>query len=244
MRIVRLRVQFRQLFGPGILRPKKRHSAKRAEHRPHTRVGSLSTGKSSVNPRLHGARRGREGQKRASSLGYNVFVDLSLREFRREDFDLLWSIDQECFPPGIAYSRRELADYIRRRGSFTLVAVAVDVDGNRTSRAGPASLNGFVVAEAGRRGVGHIITIDVLPAARRSGAGSQLLKAAEDRLRAANCHTVILETAVDNKIALAFYKRHQYELIKTLPRYYSNGVDALVLQKDLLSPSNPAKLPT
>jgi ribosomal-protein-alanine N-acetyltransferase len=176
-------------------------------------------------------------------LGYNVFVDLSLREFRREDFDLLWSIDQECFPPGIAYSRRELADYIRRRGSFTLVAETVEVDGNRTSRAGSASLNGFVVAEASSRGVGHIITIDVLPAARRSGAGSQLLKAAEDRLRAANCHTVILETAVDNKIALAFYKRHQYELIKTLPRYYSNGVDALVLQKDLLSPSNPAKLP-
>jgi ribosomal-protein-alanine N-acetyltransferase len=168
-------------------------------------------------------------------LGYNVFVDLSLREFRCEDFDLLWSIDQECFPPGIAYSRRELADYIRRRGSFTLVAVA--------SRGGPASVNGFVVAEASPRGDGHIITIDVLPASRRLGAGSRLLKAAEDRLRAANCHTVILETAVDNKIALAFYKRHQYEVMKTLPRYYSNGVDALVLQKDLLSPSNPAKLP-
>jgi len=181
--------------------------------------------------------------KKPIILRYNVFVDLSLREFRREDFDLLWSIDQECFPPGIAYSRRELADYIRRRGSFTLVAEAVEVDGNRTSRAGPAGIKGFVVAEASPHGVGHIITIDVLPAGRRSGAGSQLLQSAEDRLRAANCHIVILETAVDNKIALAFYKRHQYEVMKTLPRYYSNGVDALVLQKDLLSSSNPAKLP-
>jgi ribosomal protein S18 acetylase RimI-like enzyme len=40
---------------------------------------------------------------------------------------------------------------------------------------------------------------------------------------------------VDNRDALAFYKRHGYYLIKTVPRYYSNGVDALVLEKDLLS---------
>ena len=183
------------------------------------------------------------GQKVLIVLGYNVFVDFLLREFRRDDFDILWSIDQKCFPPGIAYSRRELADYIRRRGSFTLVAEAHDGVGNRSSRTEPASISGFVVAEASRHGVGHIITIDVLPAARRSRAGSRLLGAAEDRLRAANCHTVVLETAVDNNIALSFYKRHEYEVVKTIPRYYSNGVDALVLQKDLLSPAEPANLP-
>jgi ribosomal-protein-alanine N-acetyltransferase len=171
-------------------------------------------------------------------------VDIVLREFRRADFDLLWSIDQKCFPSGIAYSRRELADYIRRRGSFTLVAETPGGDSNRTSRADPPGINGFVVAEASWHGVGHIITIDVLPAARRLGAGSQLLQAAEGRLRAANCNIVVLETAVDNKIALAFYKRHQYEVTKTLPRYYSNGVDALVLQKDLLSSAEPVNLPT
>jgi ribosomal protein S18 acetylase RimI-like enzyme len=49
------------------------------------------------------------------------------------------------------------------------------------------------------------------------------------------CTISYLETAVDNLPALAFYKRHNYFLLKTLPRYYSNGVDAFVLQKDLLS---------
>jgi ribosomal-protein-alanine N-acetyltransferase len=53
---------------------------------------------------------------------------------------------------------------------------------------------------------------------------------------------VRLETAVDNASALAFYKRHKYDLVRTIPRYYPGGVDAFVLRKDLLSPSAPDKL--
>ena len=63
-----------------------------------------------------------------------------------------------------------------------------------------------------------------------------MLESAEERLQAAGCRMVYLETAVDNTSALAFYKRHQYLLVRTVPRYYANGVDAFVLQKDLLCP--------
>jgi [ribosomal protein S18]-alanine N-acetyltransferase len=153
-------------------------------------------------------------------------VEFSLRDFRPEDFKTLWSIDQRCFAPGIAYSQRELGTYIRRRNSFTVVAEAQ----NSTVVAG------FIVAEA-NRDVGHIISIDVLPAHRRFGLGSRLLSAAEGRLRAQGCANVVLETAVDNSSALAFYKRHQYTVLKVSPRYYSNGVDAFVLGKRLSSGS-------
>jgi ribosomal protein S18 acetylase RimI-like enzyme len=44
---------------------------------------------------------------------------------------------------------------------------------------------------------------------------------------------VRLETAVDNLPALTFYKRHGYDIVKTMPRYYSNGVDAFSLEKAL-----------
>jgi ribosomal-protein-alanine N-acetyltransferase len=180
----------------------------------------------------------------ATSLpGYNAGMDFVLREFRHADFETLWSIDQACFPPGISYSRPDLAAYIRRRGSFTLVAESAGGDGNRMKRTDASSVAGFIVAEGGRRDVGHIITIDVLPVARRLGAGSRLLRAAEERLSAGGCHAVVLETAVDNKAALAFYKRHHYDVIRTVPGYYSDGVDAFVLQKDLLSPVQPANLP-
>ncbi|MBZ5722982.1 MAG: GNAT family N-acetyltransferase [Acidobacteriia bacterium] len=158
-----------------------------------------------------------------------------MREFRREDFDTLWSIDQSCFPPGISYSRLELATYMRRRGSFTLVTEAPPTNSRPSAKpcTQPSGIVGFIVGEVGRRDAGHIITIDVVASARRSGIGSKLLEAAEERLRAANCRSVSLETAVDNQAAMAFYKRHGYFLVRTVPRYYSNDMDAFVLEKEL-----------
>ncbi len=174
------------------------------------------------------------------TMGY---VNFTVREYRPKDFDTLWRIDQECFPPGISYSRLELAVYMRRAGSFTLVAESiVNVSSNLTGEGSPDGVSpiqilGFIVATRTRKGAGHIITIDVPRDLRRLRVGSGLLKAAEERLRAARSSCVELETAVDNLAALAFYKRHGYDLVKTIPRYYSNGVDALVLRKDLLSTS-------
>ena len=180
---------------------------------------------------------------------YNIDVplmgrDFQIREFQAADFDALWSIDQACFPPGISYSRAELKNYMRRRASFTLVGVSTAEeimagstvpDGRKDPPSVPQTsdaIAGFIVAEVGR-GSGHIITIDVIASARRFGVGSLLLRGAEDRLRVIGCQTVELETAVDNISALSFYKRHGYSVIRTFPRYYPNGVDALVLEKDL-----------
>src|SRR5881396_359910 len=103
---------------------------------------------------------------------YNGRVLFTLRDFRREDFETLWRIDQSCFPPGISYGRLELSAYIRRRGAFTLVAESAE-SGQAGEIAKPVpSILGFIVAEASRRGMGHIITIDVVPSARRFGVGS------------------------------------------------------------------------
>ena len=165
-------------------------------------------------------------------------MEFALREFRREDFESLWRIDQECFAPGIAYSRLELAAYIRLRGAFTIVAESIPDRREKTGTAAPGEgssleLMGFIVAQITRRGVGHILTINVPSASRRFGVGSKLLATAEERLRAAACRSLELETAVDNAGALAFYKRHGYSVVKTIPRYYTNGVDAFVLEKEL-----------
>jgi len=177
----------------------------------------------------------------AGASRYNVAVAFAIRDYKPEDFDTLWRLDQECFPSGIAYSRQELQAYIRHKATFTLVAACAgkkpseDQTENGSRKGSQCGLNnevqGFIVVHRGV--IGHVITIDVKAGARRSGVGSSLLQAAEQRLREGRCSAVDLETAVDNVTALAFYKRHGYSVIRTWPRYYSNGVDALVLRKDL-----------
>jgi ribosomal protein S18 acetylase RimI-like enzyme len=178
---------------------------------------------------------------------YNGLVPFIIRDFQASDFDTLWNIDQTCFPAGISYSRAELRLYMRRRASFTLVAANQESGESNGSPSAAkrdkglpgaglldAAVAGFIITEAGARARGHIITIDVIPSARRAGVGSLLLRAAEDRLISVECRSVELETAVDNFSAIAFYKRHGFSVIKTFPRYYSNGVDALVLEKTLV----------
>jgi ribosomal protein S18 acetylase RimI-like enzyme len=156
--------------------------------------------------------------------------EIRLRDYREEDQEELLRIDKRCFPPGIAYTREELLHYLKHPGSFALVA---EMDAEWAPAAEGERVLGFIVAQKLRSGAGHVVTIDVLPEARRLKLGSRLMREAEKRLRAAACRSVQLEVAVDNHAALCFYKRHGYFVLKTIPRYYQGTLDALLLGKNL-----------
>ena len=102
------------------------------------------------------------------------------------------------------------------------------VSGKRRER-----IAGFVVVELHREGYGHVITLDVRREFRRHRLGTLLLQAAEDRIRKLGGFMMVLETAVNNAAALAFYERHRYKILRRLPRYYAHNLDALFLTKRL-----------
>lgn len=166
-------------------------------------------------------------------------MSFNIRRFEKSDFETLWQIDQDCFDPQLAYSRPELAFYMRRPSAFTLVAEK-SVNGIPSAAGNSISsesghkrrILGFIVAET-RRQTGHIITIDVIAEARRIGVGSALLDAAETGLREDGAAAVELETAVNNEAAIRFYKQKGYFVEKTVRGYYSNHLDALVMSKAL-----------
>ena len=167
-------------------------------------------------------------------------MPFTIRDYREADFQTLWEIDQSCFAPEIAYSQQELRAYLRYPRAFALVATAVVA----TAEAKEDQIVGFIVAAIRGRNIGHVITLDVRNEARRHHVGSTLLEHAEVKLRSSRCACVRLETAVDNISALTFYKRSGYTVIKTIPNYYSNGLDALLLEKHLLSPAATANVLT
>ena len=170
-----------------------------------------------------------------------------LREYKKSDFDELWKIDQQCFDREIAFSRPELASYIERRHSFTYVAEVVPDPDDRAGQPAPTGsiegkqgtpkprrpIAGFITVEMTKQAYGHVITIDVLAEHRRHGLGTVLLQAAENRVRKINGFMLVLEVAVNNDPARAFYERHGFKVIKPLPRYYAHKIDGLFLTKRL-----------
>ncbi len=161
----------------------------------------------------------------------------SIRDYRPADFDTLWDIDQRCFPIGISYSKIELSSFLAHRHATALVAES------RCKCAAPDSspeghpepqVAGFVVAHSVRHMYGRILTLDIEPAARRFGLGTTLMSACEERLRAAGCSQVFLETAVNNEAAIKLYHNLGYQVLDVLPDYYtSHSLDAFRMGKRL-----------
>lgn len=154
-------------------------------------------------------------------------MDFAIRDYRAADFDRLWKIDQICFPPGIAYTQMDLTGFIIRRRSITVVAEFPA--GNEFA----GVIAGFAVAQP-IRNIGRILTLDILPEARRFGLGSCLMDACEKRLRAGGCRQVFLETAVNNDPAIQLYQKLGYEILRRLPLYYpTHALDAYLMAKGL-----------
>jgi ribosomal protein S18 acetylase RimI-like enzyme len=147
-----------------------------------------------------------------------------LQRYGPADFETLYGIDQACYPRGIAYSRNVLRQFLELPGADCLVA--------RNGEGPEAAVTGFIVAET-EGAEAHIITIDVVEAHRRTGIGTALLRAMEQRLAARGVRQVELETATSNAAAVAFWEGHGYRKTGVLRGYYVGRHDAWRMRKTL-----------
>lgn len=150
---------------------------------------------------------------------------MRVRPVRAEDFADLYALDQACFAPGISWSKAELGYFLRYPGNFGLAA---------EDEAGAVA--GFAIAGTERRRgavLGRLITLDVSAEMRRRKVGETLLAAVEERLRAGGVRKLLLEVAVDNEGAQAFYARSGFEKTGRIRGYYLGRIDALTMEKSL-----------
>jgi len=132
-------------------------------------------------------------------------------------------LERECFTTE-AYTERQMRDLLESPNAIAFLA-KVDAD-----------IAGFVISlveDFEGAELGHIVTIDVAVKHRRRGIGLTLLEAAEDALSQRKARTVYLEVRADNASALQLYRKQGYVKTEILENYYSSGIRALRMTKQL-----------
>lgn len=137
------------------------------------------------------------------------------------DAKRMWEIDQVCFDPGIAYP----IDFIYYHLLVLRDPAFCACDGE--------AMIGFVLTAMEKRGEGSIVTIDLLEPYRRRGLGARLIRLAEQALAARGARKIVLQAAVENENAIAFYEKHGYVRGRLLKNYYGKRKDAWRYEKML-----------
>lgn len=143
----------------------------------------------------------------------------SVRRMRLADLDGILRIERTCFRKD-AYDRNLFAAYARRCGAFFLVA------------AKGADLLGYIVA-CQLRGEAELVSVAVVPAARREGVASALLESVLRRLKRNGYTRLRLMVRVTNWRALRFYRKYGFAKVRLVPGYYEDARDAWQMEKRL-----------
>lgn len=128
---------------------------------------------------------------------------------------LLAALHARCFPPAARWDEAAMASLLAMPGCFA----AVEPSGLALAR---------VAADEA-----ELLTIGVLPEARRRGLGARLLVTASAEAASRGAARLFLEVAVDNLAALTLYRRFGGTEAGRRRRYYPDGGDALILSLPL-----------
>ena len=146
---------------------------------------------------------------------------LRIRDFRPDDLEAAYELDQRCFDREIAYTRGQIRAFLARPGAIGLIAEI-----------------GRPAFRVRHRRVGGV------PGARRDdrrrrrptdgrGAGKRLLAELLRRLAAGGVRQVRLEVDLRNAAAIRFYERMGFREKRRLPDYYGPGRDGMRMVTDV-----------
>lgn len=156
-----------------------------------------------------------------------MVCEISVRPMTVRDLDRCWELDQRCFADGETYDRDTLHYLLTNP---LVVARKVELPDGR--------MIGFAIGSLEPGGVGHVIALGVDPEWRRRGFGRMLMNALEEAFCEHRATIARLEVRVDNHAAQALYRQLGYTVTQHLPRYYTNGEDALLMTKPLPTPAD------
>lgn len=151
------------------------------------------------------------------------------RPYQPGDFTALYALEELCFRPPLRFGRAYMRRLVGSRHGATWIAEE------------NAELVGFAIVEwsedTGRRAA-YISTIEVSPAHRAQGIGSDLLRRIEDSAVTAGAESIWLHVDIENLAAIHLYERSGYHRQGREEHFYARNRAAFIFAKSL-SPSVP-----
>jgi ribosomal-protein-alanine N-acetyltransferase len=153
-----------------------------------------------------------------------VGMDVTLRDYRAGDLEVMYALDVVCFEPPFRFSKLAMRRFAEARGSIAVLAEA------------PEELAGFCIVqvEGGKSGrQGYVVTLDVAPEWRRRGLAGRLMADAEAKAAQAGTTRMALHVFAGNVGAVRFYEGIGYARTGIEQGFYGRGLDAVVYFKPI-----------
>ncbi len=152
-----------------------------------------------------------------------------LRKFEPDDLQAVIRINRVCLPEN--YTDMFFMD-LHERFPETFIVAEEDHDavGYIMCRI-EVGLSNYGLGGLIRKG--HVVSLAVMPQARRKGVASALLNGAMAGMVSYKAKQIYLEVRVTNEAGVNLYKKLGLEVVRTIPGYYSDGEDAYVMSKKL-----------
>ncbi|MEM2106915.1 MAG: N-acetyltransferase [Candidatus Bathyarchaeia archaeon] len=157
--------------------------------------------------------------------GMNLVSEVIFRRFTTMDLERVMEINRTCLPEN--YSAHFFLDiYANCPEAFIVAEVDREVVGYVMCRmeSGFSDLGGFRLVRKG-----HIVSLAVKSNFRRRGIATTLMSSAISALTAQGASEAFVEVRVTNGPAINLYQKLGFRIVKRVPRYYLDGVDAYVM---------------
>lgn len=163
--------------------------------------------------------------------------DVRVRQAVQADLLAVLRIERSSFDQPWPFSAFER--YLGEPGFLVAIkepGVSGGYPSDQTDQGDAERVIGYVVANlVPNHGLpfGHVKDIAVHADHRGEGVGRKLLEQALQVLEVRGARSVKLEVRASNERALSLYRDFGFEYLRTVPRYYDDGEDALILVVDL-----------
>ncbi len=148
------------------------------------------------------------------------------RLFQPADFAPLYAIEELCFEPPFRFSRVYMRKLTQSSRQATWVA---DESGQ---------LTGFAIVDlkaSTNPPAAYIQTLEVTPASRGHGIGSELLTRVEASALESGAHFIWLHVDTENKSAIRLYEAHNYMRQGREEHFYARHRAAFIYRKSLVT---------